>query len=498
MNNRKSLHGFILGAALCLFIPGLLRAQDNPPPPQPQDPQQTEPQPQQPDEPFDPSGTRPAGRSNPYIDLNDLIGNPGELQPDYTPLTGMLNAGLGFPELKHSYWVPGIQFSSTAQSNYYGANNSGWFADNYAVGNLSLVKASSHTQMALNYSGGGYFSTDSSQGNGWYQNLSFATTFLLGRWLVQVADQFSYLPTSAFGFGAGTNLGGPGVGGSLGPTIPGLGNNYVPNQTIFAGVGPRYSNAAVVQATYQISRRSSLTASGSYGILNFVDPGNIDTNSVFGGLGYNYQFDRKNAIGVFYQYSTYHFPGSPQAYGSQIVSAAYSRKITGRLALSLFGGPQFTSLRVPVGNTSSTLSAYASAFLTYGFERGSISGNYVHGLSGGSGILLGSILDQVYFTGTRRITRVWSVNASVGYAHNRTVVSETTTNGSQSYNSTFVGGGVGRPFGRNLNFSANYTANFSNYSLNCTTPGACAPGSNSTYQSVTINVGWHPRPFALP
>jgi hypothetical protein len=271
----------------------------------------------------------------------------------------------------------------------------------------------------------------------------------------------------------------------------------VPNQTIFVGTGPRYSEALVIQATYALSRRGSLTASGSYGVLNFVDSGNINTNSAFGGLGYNYKITAKDTIGLFYQYSSYHFPGSPQAYGSQIASAAYSRKITGRLALSFFGGPQFTSLRVPVGTTTTTVSGYASAFLTYGFERGSLSGNYVHGLSGGSGLLLGSILDQVYFTGSRKISRVWSANASVGFAHNRTVVSSAATAGDQSYNSWFAGGGVGRPFGRNVNFSAAYSANFSNYSLNCSGPG-CGSSSTSTYQAVTVNLSWHPRPFVLP
>jgi hypothetical protein len=486
MNYRKALQEIFFLVVLCLVGAATVRAQDDTQPPQ------------QPQEPVDESGPKPAGHSNPYFDIGNLIGNPGDLQPDYTPLTGMLNAGLGFPEVKHSYWVPGIQFSSNVQSNSYGGgNNSNWFADNYVVGNLSLLEAWSHAQVAVNYSGGGYFSTDSSQGNGWYQQLNFAQTLQLNRWLVQIADDFSYLPTSAFGFGAGSNLGGPGVGGSLGPTIPGLGGSYVPNQTIFAGTGPRYSNSIVVQATYQLSRRSSLTTSGSYGILHFIDPGNIDTDSAFGGLGYNYLLSHKDTIGLFYQYSTYHFPGSPQAYGSQIASVAYSRKITGRLALSVFGGPQFTSLRVPVGTTSSTVSGYASAYLTYGFENGSLSGNYVHGLSGGSGLLLGSILDQVYFTGSRKLSRVWSGTVNVGYAHNRSIVSPEATVANQDYNSWYAGGGVSRPFGRNFNFSLNYSANFANYNIGCTGAG-CGTSSTSTYQYVTMNLQWHPRPFVLP
>jgi hypothetical protein len=230
--------------------------------------------------------------------------------------------------------------------------------------------------------------------------------------------------------------------------------------------------------------------------LNYVDPGNIDTNSFFSSLGYNYVVSHKDTIGLFYQFSSYHFPGNPQAYGSQTVSAAYSRKITGRLALSVSGGPQFTSLRIPVGTTSNTVSGYASAFLNYGLEKGGISASYVHGLSGGGGLLTGSILDQVYLTASRSISRVWSANAVVGFAHNRTVInSALSTN--PSYNSWFAGGGIARPFGRNLNFSVGYSANFGNSNPGCSVPG-CGTSSTGTYQVVTVNVQWHPRPFVLP
>ncbi len=491
MNYGKEFQLIFFMALLCLIGVGTLRAQDNT---QPQAPQQP---PQQPDEPFDPSGTRPAGHSNPYFDPGGLFGNSGDLQPDYTPLTGMLNAGLGFPEVKHSYWVPGIQFSSNVQSNLFNqSGTSGWNAYNYVLGNLTLLEAWSHSQFAINYSGGGSFSTDSAEGNSVYQQLAVTQSFLLNRWIFQIVDQFSQLPQSAFGFGAGTNLGVPGVAGSLGATIPGVGSNYVPNQTIFAGTGTRYSNTTVAQATYQLTRRSSITASGSYGILHFVEPGNTDTDSAFGSLGYNYQLSHKDTIGLFYQFSSYHFPGNPQAYGSQTISAAYSRKITGRLALSVYGGPQFTSLRVPVGTTSSTVNGYASALLNYNLEKGVISGYFVHGLSGGSGLLTGSILDQVGFSGSRKLSRLWTANANVGYAHNRTVINSAEPASNPSYNNWFAGVGFNRPIGRDFLLSFSYTAYFQNNNPGCSGPG-CGTGSTSS-QGFSVNFQWHPRPFVLP
>jgi hypothetical protein len=484
-----------------LFFPlayriGAQEQPQQPPPQEPQFPPATEPQqpPQEPPDENNPYGSmpKPAGKSLPYFDFG--LGN-GDIHPDYTPLTGMLNAGLGFPDVKHSYWVPGISYSSTVQSHLFGSpTTTGWYENNYVTGNISLLEAWTHSQFALNYSGGATFSTNNELGTSGFQQLAFAQSFLLNRWIIQIVDEFSQLPQSGFGFGVGTALGIPGIGGSLGPTIPGIGSNYSPSQSIFGGFGPRYSNTAVMQATYALTRRSSITASAAYGILNFVDPGNIDTRSLFASLGYNYAVTHNDSIGAYYQYGSYQFPGNPQAYHTQTVSAAYSRKITGRLALSLYGGPQFTSLRIPVGSTSTLVNAYASAFLTYALQNGSISGHYLHGISGGSGVLEGSIEDQLGVSAGRKLTRVWHASFNVGYAHNRTVVSSAGI-ANPSYDDWFAGVGIGRPIGRSLSFNLAYTATFQTSNPGCSGTG-CASGTTSG-QVVTVNFAWHPRPFVL-
>src|SRR5262249_18017005 len=158
----------------------------------------------------------------------------------------------------------------------------------FLIGNLSVLKAWAGAQFAMNYSGGGFFSTDSTQGNGSYQQLAISQSFLGKRWQIQLLDQFSYLPQTSLGFGGGTGLGIPGTGGSLGPVTPGLGNNYLPNQSIYTATGPRYSNASVIQLTYVTSARGSITASGSYGFLDFVNGGSVDSQSPTGTIGYNY------------------------------------------------------------------------------------------------------------------------------------------------------------------------------------------------------------------
>jgi len=467
MNCRKVVLGTLFVLSLSLGAAAMC-AQEEPPP--------------APDAP-----PKPAGYSFPGIGIGQ---QEGDLQPDSSPLTGMQNATLGLPEIRHSYWVPGVQFSSNEYSN---SGGSGWTSDNFFIGNLSLVQAWNRALLAVNYSGGGYVSSNSQQGGGYYQQLALAQNYQSERWLIQFVDQFSHLPQSAFGFGGGTNLGIPGVGGSLGSTIPGLGGNYTPNQTIY-GIGAFTSNVSALQATYALSRRSSVTVAGSYGLLRF-EQGNYDSNTTVASAGYNYQLTRNDTLGLVYRYGSYQYPGNPQAYSDHAVNVAYGRKVTGHLALGLFIGPEITNFRIPIGNTSQNIGLSAAANMTYAFERGVFTVGYLHGLSAGSGVLIGSNLDSVTATVSRQLTRQWAGSLNFGYSHNRPVVG-TGAGSSPAYGDWYVGCSASRPIGRNFSFAVAYTATIGSYSgVGCT--GAGCNGSNN-YNTITLNFQWHPRPFTLP
>jgi hypothetical protein len=442
---------------------------------------------------------KPAGTATPIPVLNSGYqdtdsSNP--LTPDVTPLTGVQTPTIGSPPVLHSYWEPGIQWSGSIQSSSYNQTaNTGWLMNNYFIGTLSLLQAWNGSQLAINYSGGGFISTDSTQGNGYYHQLALAQTYQRNRWLVQILDQFSYLPESSFGFGGGSSLGTPGSGGSIGPVIPGVGNNYLPNQSIYTAVGPRYSNASTVQITYTTSPRGSVTLSGTYGLLNFVNSGNVNSNYITSTIGYNYSITRKDTIGVFYRFTALHFSGQPQAYGDHSVNFAYGRKITGRLALQLTAGPDFNISRVSINGKSETTGVDIGATLRYAFENGALSAGYTRGISGGSGVLAGASTDQFNFSGDHRLGRIWSGQMTLGYSRNSpigTVAGATT----QNFNTWTVGGGVSRAVGRNANFGIAYNATIPDYGVTACTGAGC--GSSQTYHYVTLNLQWHTRPFILP
>ena len=451
--------------------------------------------------PETPVEPKPAGRGipgigDPAVQNDDATRDPlDKWNPDTMPVTGLQSPTLGNPESRHSYWVPGFQYSSSIQDQPFGGNNSGnWYVNNFFGANLSLLQQGRASRLAINYSGGGYVTNQPGQDNGWFQQLAFAETFTWRRWQMQILDQFAYLPQSQFGFGGGTGLGLPGIGGSLGPTVPGIGGTVQPNQSIYAAFGPQYNNAIVVQLSYQISPRGSVTVGGSDGLLRFSEAGNVDSNSYTGNIGYNYQLTKEDSIGLYYRFTAFHYQSQPQAIGDQTANVAYSHKITRRLALQIYGGPEITNYRIPVGNSSQTIGGNGGATLTSMFRNGSASIGYFHALSGGSGVLIGSTTDQITLSGATRLTRMWSAHANFGFAKNRPLANQAGPQGTD-YNSFYVGGGFDRPIGRNLNFGIAYTAQ-----IQQANPTVCAiPGcdTNFTQNVVTVNFQWHTRPFVL-
>ena len=426
-------------------------------------------------------------------DANDDRGSTTNLNPDTRPLTGVQNPTLGTPGIRHSYWLPGFQYADTVRSSALNqATSSGWNTTSLVAGNLSVLEAWSRAQLAVNYSGGASFSSDSAQGNSHFHQLGLVQTFDWGRWQLHFLDQFSYLPETQFGFGAGTALSIPGIGGPLAPPLPGLQGSYIPNQSIFTTFGPRYSNAFATQAAYTVSSRGSITAAGTYGILRFIEAGNIESNNADFSVGYNYVLTSADTLGVQYRFSGYRYIGNPQAIDDQVVQFMYGRKVTGRLALQLYGGPDATTFRVPVSNSTNRVSGSGGASLTYALNRGSMALTYDRGISGGSGVFAGANTNQLQFSLGHQLSREWTASLSLGYSRNGSVVS---TSSSQAYNSWYVGGGLSRPFGRNANFTIGYNAQIQTSNQAVCAAGACS--TNFTLQQITLGLQWRARPFVL-
>jgi len=443
---------------------------------------------------------KPAARElPPLLDTGDSLQDTDQetetIQPDNRPVSGVQNLTLGTPQMRHSYWVPGIQYSNTAGSSSSNpAVNSGWKTTSFVSGNVSLLEAWSRSLLTANISGGGFTSTDQVQGSGQYQQLAAAYEVDERRWQLFFDDQFSYLPQSSFGFGGTSGLASPGITGSLGATLPGLQSGVVPGQTILTAAGPRYSNAIAAQLTYEVSARGSITIGGVHGLLRFTKSGNLgnDTETLNG--GYNFAITPKDTLGLSYRFSAYHFPGGPQALGDHAVQIVYGKKITGRLALRLSGGPQVTTFRVPVNGLKRSISGSGTASLNYAFRRSNVTLNYTHGITSGSGVFSGANTDQVSATWSRPLTRVWNGIINFNYAKNGQILTVSGAT-SPSFGTWVTGVGLSRPLGRTANFSFGYQARLQTANIPLCNSSNC--GTTSTLHQIFTSFEWHARPLVL-
>jgi hypothetical protein len=443
---------------------------------------------------------KPAAREYPPLldtgdNQQDVDAGTQVMRPDNMPLIGVQNPTLGTPEIRHSYWVPGIEYTQDARSNSLNpAANSGWNTTSFVSANVSLSEAWSHSLLSANYSGGGFFSSDPIRGNG--QNYQLATAYEINqrRWQMLFVDQFSYLPQNAFGFGGTGGLAFPGITGTLAVPLPGLGSAYVPSQTILTAHGPRSSNASAVQLTYTTSPRGSITVAGVYGTLRFAESGNVNSDTEILNVGYNYAISRKDTVGLVYVFSAYHFPGDPQAIGDHTGQFVYGRKVTGKLALKLAGGPEFTVFRVAIGGSTRKIAGSGNAALTYAFARSSLVVGYTHGLSGGSGVFTGSTVDLVNATWNRQLTRVWNGSINFGYAKNRQILSVSGLT-PPSVDAWLAGAGLSRPLGRSATFSLAYQAQRQGGNVAICGNPTC--GTNYTVHEVFVTFQWHTRPLVL-
>jgi hypothetical protein len=439
---------------------------------------------------------KPAGRSSSNIgDNSDVVDDSGvTLRPDDSSLTGVQVAGLGTQLERHSYIVPGIQYGNFFRSSTLEAPQIGdWNSTSFVAGNVSILQQWSRAQFAMNYTGGGTFATDAKQGNGYYHQMQAQQMFEWRHAKLSIIDQFDYLPQAQFGFGVSSPLALPGTGGPLGPSLPALQTNYMPNQSIFNTLGSRYANSATAELATYLSPRSTITFSASYGILRFEEPGNIASNDQIGSIGYDYQLTKRDTLGILYRFTGYSYIGDPQRIGDHVAQLAYGRKITGRAALQLFVGPEITEFKVPLNNQTQRVSISGGGNLAYAVSHTNFTIGYNHGVAAGSGAFAGSTADQITGSATRHLNRIWDANFNMGYARNRSLGGFVGTLNEPEVNSYFFGAGVQRPLGRTATTSFAYTAFIENSFAGCST-GACI---GYLQHQLSVSFQWHAQPLVI-
>ncbi len=405
--------------------------------------------------------------------------------PDTRPLSGAEQITAGQRQHRRTYFLPSLQVAGYADSNRYvfPTKTLDFVVAETVVGRLSFQRVGKTSQSTFDYAGGGQFFTQDSSLNTSFHQLGFSQMFTGRRWSFMLADQGSYLPESPFGFGGFGSLGG--LGGGFGSGLGTLNPIFGSGQCLFSGRGTRIANTAVGQVVYKASSRSSFTVTGSYGVLQFVDPAYIDSDQRIVTVGYNYALNKKDTIAISYGLSMFHFRGINEDMFNHFVQLQYSRRVTGRVGFELAGGPLISIFHYVNQPSNQRTSWTAYTALNYRLSRTDLSLSYSHYTSPGSGIYVGANTDQLYFSLHSRLTRSLSGSVSPGYSRNSQIYQALASTPAKPYNSVYVSTSIQRTLGR-------YTDLFFSYTFQ----DQLATGT-STYTTARHVIGmgfnWHPR-----
>jgi len=471
----------IVSAATLIFCVSCTRAQE----------QQSQGDPSAPISPLTPQNNNdssnrqapvPAARGL-FPSANSQDQGAGQIQPDTHLLSGGETAGLGSLNGLRNLFDPSLRLAESVDTGVAIGH-----ADSMTLlgGNVTFDWHSTRYHLIALYSGAKSFYYPDSSYSQAYHNFGISQEIQWGRWTLHLRDSLVASPGSSFG-GLYTGMAGStGQSGALTNIAPTLSSG----QTILTGQVNSLNNTAMSEIDYAVSRRTAVTFTGSYGLINFLGQGYLDSHSVSGSVGYNYALDSKNSFAITYNYSRTSFTANGNLMQTHLAQIGFGRKITGRLAFQVSAGPQLLQLHNYGSSTGLRWTWSVSSALTYQMTR--ITGfnfSYFHGTTAGSGVFLGAESDTVTGAINHQFTRFWSASVNAGYAHNSSLAPASTI--SNGYDTWYSGVSLFRQIGRQFRLGANYgLQQQGNSAGGCPVLSCGLP--NSWRHLATISLEWHP------
>lgn len=432
-------------------------------------------------------------------DVSDDNSNQSAVQ--YQALAGAQNLTLG-EEPTRSYWQPHADLFGTADSNVqetgHGTDWTTWISGTAGV---DVHRTSGISTLMLSYAGGGMYSHgNDSQGNGVTQALSFSDKVSFRRSILSVFDQASYLPQSSLGFGGlGVQL--PGVGVS---TTTGLA--FDAGQSALTGWGQTLNNSTAVELDELLSRRSSLSFSGGYSLLHYFNSGLFNYGTINARAGYNYQLSQRNTLAVSYTFGDFRYASLGESFSDHTVQASFGRIINGKLSFQIAAGPEIVLTPFSGGTlsgpgtgsttggnvTQSQLLWSLSTALQYQEHRYGLNLAYNHGVTGGSGVVLGGQTDVVTGGVTRRMSRTFSSGLTGGYSRTQGIAGSFVAD-NQRYDYWFGGVNLTKPIGDTLGLTLGYQVQYQTSNTAACVGPTC--GTSILVHMISVGLGWHERPL---
>jgi hypothetical protein len=439
-----------------------------------------------------PTSQEQTGEQQPSTEPNQAI-SPVSSTPS---LTGAEQYTLSHMGVGQSYVIPSFQFGQSVLTTGTGPfGKAGVESVSTLSGLLSFHHLWRRYDLSAQYAGTGFLYNQHPGLDSSAHEFTLSQQIKGRRSSFLLTDVVSYLPEASFGYAAfsgSSNYGtaGYGYGGLYGASGNNLNLSLLPNQSILVGPSSRVSNALVGEYDYLRSPLSSFTVSGSYAVLRFPTSGYIDSDDAIFQLGYNHSFTPKDSIGLSYQADIFRFGQSSGNFTNHLFSLIYRRNLSERLALQFGAGPQVNVFSSSAPGQRNQVTWQASGLLNYLFQRSSVGLYYQHYTSGGSGVYLGARTDNVGVSFATPVSRMWSADASLGYAYNTTLQGGNLAGAASSYNSWYGGINIQRIVNRWMSMFFSY--NLQQELASGKTCIGITCGTFSTQQYFSFGFSWHP------
>jgi hypothetical protein len=398
--------------------------------------------------------------------------NPG---PSPLALDGIVHYALSASEIVQlGYFGPGEVTSSSALS-----------------GDVAYTAKSTARPFSLIFAGGLILPNQSGQGVSSYWNVAVSQGYVTRHWVFNVSDSFSFLPESPT-----TGLSGVAGVGDLG-VVPIQGPGAGPAGGVLSDYGNRIANTLGGSVERQISHATSISGSGSWSVLHFLDSSTdgLDYEQIGGQVALNQRIDARSSASVSAVYSVFDYSGAQAGpdepnFQSKGINATYQRLLSRTLTVSASVGPQWASSSnselIP-----STLNVAVSASLAYSRKDTSASIFYSRGVNGGSGVLPGAFSNSVGFGAGKAYGRNWAVSINGAYTHTAGLTYLAGLNSQapayETYDTVYGGVQVSRRFSTNFSGYLTYTGQnqTTNYAFGA--PNALSGTSHTFGAGVTFS-----------
>jgi hypothetical protein len=193
-----------------------------------------------------------------------------------------------------------------------------------------------------------------------------------------------------------------------------------------------------------------------------------------------------------------------------IIELAYQRQLAERWRFEIGAGPDLSYIHAPslvtgepsVNRTHDSWAADVA--LHYRLRRTGLTFGYDHFLTAGGGVFLGSISDGFYANASHQLSRLWTLNISGSYNHNKNLIPLAVgTNGvfapaNATYNSVYGTFSARRRVGRDSEVFVGYLARYqtSNYTL-CQTATTICLGPSIVGHQFNFGFVWRVKPVPI-